>query len=144
MINRNFNARCPFSSASFPRIGLTRNPVFNYTSISREIGVAANTVRGYFEVLVDTLIAAWVPAWTKRAKRRVIGAPRFYFFDVGIVNDLARRRTMVPGSAEFGAAFEHFIWMELRAHAGYRGGCLFRTGVRPRESKSTLFSGTGK
>ncbi len=96
--------------------------IVNFTSISREIGVAANTVRGYFEVLVDTLIATWVPAWTKRAKRRVIESPRFYFFDVGVVNDLAHRGKMSPGSSEYGAAFEHFLFMELRAHASYRGG----------------------
>lgn len=97
--------------------------IVNFTTISREIGVAANTVRGYFEVLVDTLIATWVPAWTKRAKRRVIESPRLFFFDVGIVNDLAHRSGMKPGSAEYGAAFEHFIFMELRAHSSYRGGC---------------------
>lgn len=96
--------------------------IVNFTSISREIGVAANTVRGYFEVLVDTLIATWVPAWTRRVKRRVIESPRFYFFDVGVVNDLAHRGKMSPGSSEYGAAFEHFLFMELRAHAGYRGG----------------------
>lgn len=91
----------------------------NAATIAREIGVAANTVRGYFEILVDTLVATWVPAWTKRAKRRVIQAPRFWFFDVGIVNELTRRGPMAPGSTDFGAAFEHFIFMELRAHATY-------------------------
>lgn len=96
--------------------------IVNFTSISREIGVAVNTVRGHFDVLVDTLVATWVPAWTKRAKRRVIQAPRFFFFDVGVVNELAHRGRMKPGSAEFGAAFEHFVFMELRAHASYRRG----------------------
>lgn len=96
--------------------------IVNFTAISRELGIAANTVRGYFEVLVDTLIATWVPAWTQRAKRRVIESPRFYFFDVGVVNDLAHRGKMSPGSSEYGAAFEHFLFMELRAHASYRGG----------------------
>lgn len=93
--------------------------IVNAATIAREIGVAANTVRGYFDILVDTLVAAWVPAWTKRAKRRVIQAPRFWFFDVGIVNELTHRGTLVPGSTDFGAAFEHFILMELRAHASY-------------------------
>jgi len=46
--------------------------IVNAATIAREIGVAANTVRGYFDILVDTLVAAWVPAWTKRAKRRGI------------------------------------------------------------------------
>jgi predicted AAA+ superfamily ATPase len=96
--------------------------IVNFTSISREIGVAVNTVRGYFEVLVDTLVATWLPAWTKRAKRRVIQAPRFYFFDVGIVNELAHRGAMRPGSAAYGEAFEHFVFMELRAFQKYHQG----------------------
>jgi predicted AAA+ superfamily ATPase len=78
-------------------------------------------VRGYFDILVDTLVATWVPAWTKRTKRRVIQAPRFWFFDIGIVNELTRRGTLGPGSTDYGAAFEHFIFMELRAHALYAG-----------------------
>lgn len=100
---------------------LCNRQTVNYATIAREVGVAANTVRGYFEVLVDTLVATWLPAWRKRPKRRVIESPRFYFFDVGLVNDLAKRRTLAPGSASFGDAFEHFVFMELRAHASYRG-----------------------
>jgi hypothetical protein len=76
--------------------------IVNAATIAREVGVAANTVRGYFEILVDTLIATWVPAWTKRAKRRVIQAPRFWFFDVGIVNELTHRGQLSPGSTDFG------------------------------------------
>lgn len=96
---------------------LSNGQIVNAATIAREIGVAANTVRGYFEILVDTLLATWVPAWTKRAKRRVIQAPRFWYFDVGLVNELTRRGPLVPGSTDFGAAFEHFMFMELRAHA---------------------------
>ena len=92
----------------------------NYTNIAREIGVAVNTVRSHFEILVDTLIGVWLPAWTKRTKRRAIESPRFYFFDLGIVNHLTRRSGLVAGSADYGAAFEHFIFTELRAHALYR------------------------
>jgi predicted AAA+ superfamily ATPase len=35
------------------------------------------------------------------------------------VNELAHRGTLMPGSTDYGAAFEHFIFMELRAHATY-------------------------
>jgi uncharacterized protein len=99
---------------------LSNGQLVNYTNVAREVGIAANTVRGWFEILVDTLIAAWQPAWRKRAKRRVIESPRFWFFDIGLVNDLAHRGRMQPGSTDFGAAFEHFLFMELRAHASYR------------------------
>ncbi len=100
---------------------LSNGQIVNYTNVAREVGVAANTARGWFEVLVDTLVASWLPAWRKRQKRRVIESPRFWFFDVGVVNDLARRSKLLPGSSAFGAAFEHFLFMELRAHASYRG-----------------------
>lgn len=100
---------------------LSNGQILNYAGIGREVGVAANTVRSWFEVLTDTLIGCWLPAWRKRPKRRVIESPRFYFFDVGLVNELAHRGELRPGSAEFGAAFEHFIFLELRAHASYTG-----------------------
>lgn len=101
---------------------LTNGQIANHAAIGRECGVSAKTIAAYFEILTDTLVGAWLPAWTKRAKRRVIGAPRFYFFDVGLVNELLHRGQLLPGSPEFGAAFEHFIFMELRAHAAYSGG----------------------
>lgn len=100
---------------------LSNGQVVNYTNIAREVGLSAPSIRAYFEILTDTLVGCWVPAWRKRAKRRVVESPRFYFFDVGLVNDLARRGTLKPGSAEFGAAFEHLMFMEIRAHAAYRG-----------------------
>ncbi len=99
---------------------LSNGQVVNFSTIAREVGMSAPSVRSYFEILTDTLIGCWVPAWRKRAKRRVIESPRFYFFDVGLVNDLANRGELKPGSTEFGAAFEHFLFMEIRAHAGYR------------------------
>ena len=46
----------------------------------------------------------------------------WHFFDVGLVNELAHRGTLKPGSFEYGAAFEHFIFMELRAYTSYKGG----------------------
>ena len=47
----------------------------------------------YFGILEDTLLGRWLPAYTKRPKGHLIGAPKFYFADVGVVNQLARRGT---------------------------------------------------
>lgn len=98
---------------------LSNGQPIQFSSIAREVGISAPGVRGYFEILVDTLFGTWVPAFQKRQKRRVVAAPRFYFFDISVVNDLARRSTLLPGSAEFGAAFEHYIFMELHASLTY-------------------------
>ena len=98
---------------------LSNGEVVNYNNIASECGVSAPTLKEYFSILEETLIGYTIPAFTKNVKRRVIQSPKFYYFDVGIVNFLLRRRSLLPGSAEFGHAFEHLIMQELIAYIGY-------------------------
>jgi hypothetical protein len=39
-------------------------------------------------ILYDTLIGYEIPAFRKEIKRKIIQAPRFYYFDVGLANYL--------------------------------------------------------
>jgi predicted AAA+ superfamily ATPase len=41
-------------------------------------------VEDYFTILEDLLLAVRLPVFTKRAKRRVVAHPKFYFFDAGV------------------------------------------------------------
>lgn len=66
--------------------------VVNFANIARECGVSGHTARSHFEVLEDTLLGTWLPAYRRRAKRRVAHAPKFYFSDVGVVNRREARR----------------------------------------------------
>ncbi|MEX2540597.1 MAG: DUF4143 domain-containing protein [Trueperaceae bacterium] len=91
----------------------------NFTNIARETGVSSHTVKSYFEILVDTLLGRWLPAYRRRPKRRVAVAPKFYFSDVGVVNHLARRGKLTPGSELYGKAFENWVHHELAAHNSY-------------------------
>lgn len=93
----------------------------NYSNIASESAVSAPTVKEYFQILEDTLIGRFLPSFQKRPKRRVILAPKFYFFDVGIVNYLLKRGKIEMGSESFGNPFEHFIYQELFAHSHYSG-----------------------
>ena len=100
---------------------LSNGELINYNTIAAECGVSAPTVKGYFQILEDTLIGRFVPTFRRRAKRRVVVAPRFYFFDVGVVAHLTGRGQIQPGSELFGRAFEHFIYMEVSAYSSYSG-----------------------
>lgn len=91
----------------------------NFSTIARDCGVSSPTIRGYFQILEDTLLGRWLPAYTRRPKRRVIAAPKFYFSDVGVVNHLARRGDLHPGSELYGKAFENWVFHELSAHNAY-------------------------
>lgn len=106
----------------FLEVGAISNgEIINYRNIASECGVSGPTVKEYYQILVDTLIGRYLPAFRKRAKRRVIEAPKFYFFDLAPVIHLTRRGHVEPGGELFGRAFEHFIWMEIVAHSGYSG-----------------------
>jgi len=91
----------------------------NFSTIARDCGVSSHTIKQYFQILEDTLLGRWLPAYTKRPKRRVIAAPKFYFVDVGVVNHLARRGALGPGSELYGKAFENWVFHELSAHNAY-------------------------
>jgi predicted AAA+ superfamily ATPase len=57
--------------------------MLQFPNIARECGVSVPTVKSYYQILEDTLIGRFLPSYRKRPKRRIIAAPRFYFFDVG-------------------------------------------------------------
>jgi predicted AAA+ superfamily ATPase len=98
---------------------ITSSELLNYTNVARESGVSAKVVRSYFGILEDTYLGFRLPPWRKARNRRLIETEKFYLFDVGISNYLARREPRL-GSAEFGKALEHYILMELKAYQAYR------------------------
>jgi predicted AAA+ superfamily ATPase len=95
--------------------------IVNYTNIATDCGVSSPTIKEYFQILEDTLLGRFVPVYQKRPKRRVVQAPKFYYFDIGIVNQLLKRSKIEQGTELFGNAFEQFIYMELYAHRHYSG-----------------------
>jgi len=95
--------------------------IVNYTNIASDCGVSNPTVKEYFRIFEDTLIGRMLPAYAKRPKRRIIHAPKFYFFDLAIANYLLKRGPIVTGSDAFGKTLEHFIFQELYAHSRYSG-----------------------
>ncbi len=99
---------------------LTDGEIINNNNIAQECGVHATTVSSYFDILEDTLIGYRIPAYTKVMKRRLVQAPRFYYFDVGVTNYLLHRKELIRGSADYGHAFEHLVVQELVAYMHYR------------------------
>ena len=98
---------------------VTDGEIVNYNNIAQECGVSATTVSSYFDILEDTLIGYRIPAYTKVVKRRIVQAPRFYYFDVGIANHLLHRKELVRGTVDYGHAFEHLVIQELVAWLHY-------------------------
>lgn len=93
--------------------------ILNYSNIASDCGVSAKTVKSYFQILYDTLIGYEIPAFRREIKRKVMQAPRFYYFDVGLANYLMGRYNLKRGTDDYGHAFEHFIMQEIIAYKGY-------------------------
>ena len=98
---------------------ITSSELINYLNIARETGVSHSVVRNYISILEDTYLGRRLPSWKKSSNRRMILTEKFYLFDVGVANYLARREPKI-GSPEFGKSFEHFLFMELCAYQAYR------------------------
>ncbi|MDE0116038.1 MAG: DUF4143 domain-containing protein [bacterium] len=110
----------PAFSGFLDAAALSDGDPVNYSNIARECGVSGPTAKSYFDILTDTLLARWLPRWQRRAKRRLSGAPKLYFDDVGVVNRLARRGELERGSDVYGKAFENWVFHELSAFISYR------------------------
>ena len=93
--------------------------ITNVASVARDAAVARPTVQGYFEVLTDTLLGAWLPAWRPRAKIKEVAHPKFYLFDCGVARALAHRLREPLDAAERGTLLETLVFHELRAQLAY-------------------------
>lgn len=93
--------------------------IVNNNNIAQDCGVHATTVSAYFDILEDTLVGYRIPAFRKVMKRRLVQAPKFYYFDMGVANHLQHRKELVRGTADYGHAFEHLVIQELYAWLHY-------------------------
>lgn len=93
--------------------------LINFSNIASECGVSSPTVREYFQILEDTLLGCFVQAYRNKAKRKINTAPKFYFFDVGVVNFLAKRSELLLEGELVGKALENYIFHEIQAYRSY-------------------------
>jgi predicted AAA+ superfamily ATPase len=107
--------------------GIMNAQVTNISGIARDAAVARPTVQGYFQVLIDTLIGVWLPAWQPRMKIKEVSHPKFYFFDPGVVRGVGRRLREPLGEDERGWLLETVVLHELRSwiEMANAGGQLF-------------------
>lgn len=93
--------------------------MINFSAMANDSQVPTSTVREYYEILKDTFIAHEVPALTESRKRKAISTSKYYLFDIGLARHLQGRRGLAPRTAEYGSAFESYIFQEIKAFCDY-------------------------
>jgi predicted AAA+ superfamily ATPase len=93
--------------------------ILNYASVGRDADLHGRTVQSYYQILVDTLIAVELKAYTRSVKKRLRKTPKFYLFDIGVLNALERQLRSNPDVIRLGKLFEHFIILETHRLTKY-------------------------
>lgn len=110
-LTRNLSAFARFlETASF-----SQGSVLNTTEVAREAAIERKVVENYFAILEDLLIGYRLPVFNKRAKRRLIAHPKFYFFDTGIYRTLRPTGPLDMPEVVEGVALESLFFQDLIA-----------------------------
>lgn len=104
--------------------GLTNGTQLNYENVARDAGLAARTVREYYQILCDTLVGHIVEPFGATTRRKAVGIPKFYLFDLGVANFLTKTGEIQKGSKNYGDAIEHLVFLELKAFLDYQASDL--------------------
>jgi uncharacterized protein len=96
--------------------------IVSFSNIARDINSDAKTVQRYFDILEDTLLGHYLPAYSRSVRRQQKKAPKFYLFDTGVARTLARRidQALEPKTFEYGQMFENFIVTEIHRLLSYK------------------------
>lgn len=114
-LTRNLSAFSRFLEAA----SFSQGSVLNITEVARECKIERKTVENYFSILEDLLIAARLPVFTKKAQRKTIAHPKFYYFDAGVYRYLRPKGPLDTPELIGGVALETLIYQELRAINDY-------------------------
>ncbi len=89
------------------------------SAISRECFIPVKTVQSYYQVLEDTLLGLRLEPWDKSVRKRMVGHPKFYLFDIGVTNAFNNRLTGPIDLMTQGRLFEQFIILETQRMKDY-------------------------
>jgi len=96
--------------------------IMNLTALSQESGVPVATLRTFYQVLVDTFVGYWIPAYGRGGRKQILSTPRFVFFDTGVRNataELPLSHSLLK--TQSGSLFEQWVLTELLHRAAYLG-----------------------
>lgn len=96
------------------------------SEIAREAAIDRKIVSNYFNIIEDLLIGYRLPVFTKRAKRRMVSHPKFYYFDAGVYRTIRPKGPLDSPEEIDGVCLETlFIQHLLAINDYYRFGYDF-------------------
>jgi len=103
-------------------MSFSHGAVLNASAVARECEIERRTVVNYIDILEDLLLGFRVPVFTRRARRKTISHPKFYYFDAGVFRSLSPRGPLDSDAEIHGAGLEGLVAQHLRAWVEYSDG----------------------
>lgn len=100
-------------------IAFSHAATLNVSEVARECETSRSTVSGYVELVEDLLLAFRLPVFSRRAKRRLVAHPRFFYFDCGVFRSLRPSGPLDRPEEIAGPALEGLVAQHLRAWLAY-------------------------
>ncbi len=75
--------------------------ILNYANVASDAQVPESTVRGYYQILADTLIGSLLEPYRESKKRKAIQTAKFYFFDMGVTHAILNLKTLDRASFNY-------------------------------------------
>lgn len=87
--------------------------IVNFTKLSQVVGIATSSIIDYYQILEDCMIALRIdPIIHSISHRRLIKAPKYLFFDLGVRRACANEGTQLS-KQQLSHLFEQYIGIEL-------------------------------
>lgn len=104
-------------------LALRVGQLVNFSEISKEIGVAVNTVKAWINALEISGLILLLPPYYNNLGKRLIKTPKLYFCDNGLVASLLNINSLeaLNSSPYFGSLWENLVFTEF-IKEGYMTG----------------------
>lgn len=94
--------------------------VLNVQSVAADCAINRKTVENHFDLLEDLLLAVRIPVFRRKATRKLVSHPKFFFFDAGVYRAMRPRGPLDSDADIDGAAIETLVLESLRAENANR------------------------
>ena len=89
--------------------------MLNINNLSNDLNMSRDTVRKYIDVMESSFLVNRVRPYSRTLKRRMVKAPKIYFFDQGMVNHTLRLTSIeaLKSAQKLGTAMETLVLNEV-------------------------------
>lgn len=96
--------------------------VLNISSLASDTGISVNTAKSWLSLLGSCYILFLLQPYYRNFNKRIIKAPKLYFYDTGVLSSLLRiTREQVHSHYMYGSLFENLVISEIIKDAVHTG-----------------------